>query len=996
VFRAETHQKQQTQIPTVPREQLRPGVLGRLQVSAWFVLTLGLLFISASILAALLLSSARQSINAETRIVFEASGSDRAEDFRQAAINLSERLATSGSSTSLSPEGRFWLYSELQTKSFGPVILEIRHLRPISATFELLPESRSESNSQVAWHHVKGGIALDLPARTSGTYRLIGTVAPAYPMVLKLFAWDPPEFERSIEGFNRMGGALAGACAVLALTMGLLALRNRDYVAVMFGLTVLLMLRVAAFNSGWDLHWLGAHVPTSLAPLLIRATLPLAAIAQTSLFVMLFRRELLVMGLHKPTAVFLSTFGLLLLWSPFAEHATFLRTWWWMTAPGAAWLLYVLARVVTKTNDRSARLYAFSLGVTLAGMIAEIAYFWGLWDTRVSAALLGVLIGSAINAAAVAERLYTERARAMESQRREIIALREKDDIFQSSQIPLFEFDSNGDLRHSNLAFSEFFADRFRGNSNTFHWNELFGHLVEFRVAIGEPGSLESVRFDRPVTPRPENSSVYVDLRWTREGNEIRGSLQDITERELARQAMQRLVSNDQLTGVLNVHGLLGKFSSNANYVALGAYSLALFDIARFEAINELFGHDAGDLVLKTFASRLSDQCRDPEVVARVGADTFVVVLPDLQIEEAGRRVRDIALHCTSHPVAVGGKAVAVAVTVGVVAPSDGVSIEQALGASLRTTQRAKRKRSGPVTIELDTRETLGNYLNEKRLLGRITDRLPTENFFQLMQPIINLRNPRGSFAAEALIRMRSENGEIIPPGMFIAAAERNGLMPEIDRWTLRTACEWLSTHQNLLLELDYLTVNVSGVSLNDVQFHSDVRAILADFPQESRKLCFEITESIAVSDIEATTRFTEQLRTLGAKVALDDFGAGYTSFGYLRTIPAEILKVDGEIIKSVATDSSSAAILRAIRDIAGDLGMRCVAEFVTDFRTLRALRELDIDFGQGFALSRPISPSILTTATCGADLIGDQEVVRYLDACAGRNFTRSALRATR
>jgi EAL domain-containing protein (putative c-di-GMP-specific phosphodiesterase class I) len=299
------------------------------------------------------------------------------------------------------------------------------------------------------------------------------------------------------------------------------------------------------------------------------------------------------------------------------------------------------------------------------------------------------------------------------------------------------------------------------------------------------------------------------------------------------------------------------------------------------------------------------------------------------------------------------------------------------------------------VTLAVETEESLGEYLSEKRLLGRIADRLPTENFFQVMQPIINIRDPQGRFSAEALIRMRSDTGEIIPPGRFIAATERNGMMPEIDRWTLKTACEWLREHRGQLAGLEYLTINVSGVSLNDIQFHADTRAILADYPTEAKKLCFEITESIAVSDIEATNRFTNQLRSMGARVALDDFGAGYTSFGYLRTLPAEIVKIDGEIIKSVSTDAASTSILRAIRDIATDLGMRCVAEFVTDFETLRALRELDIDFGQGYALCRPVDPMRLLGAKGGIDLVSDHEVLRYLTVNAGRSFTARELRMT-
>ena len=968
-----------------------------LRNSIWLGLTLVLITLAGLTLAALLLSSARQSLDARIKFAFQPIDSTSQLDPRKLAIGLASRVELAGSSTSLGPEGPYWLYAEVTPNTSGKVLLEVRHLRADEARFDLLPRNSSSELTPLAWRHVKGGIVIELPASQDTSLRIIGRITPRYAMVLKFFAWDPEVFEQSVEGFNRMGGALAGACAVLALTMGLLGLRNRDFVAVLFGLTVLLMLRVAAFNSGWDLQWLGMDIPIQVMMPLIRATLPLAAIAQTSLFILLFARELRQLGLYWPTVIACGSFGALFLWSPFADHEDFLRAFWLMTAPGAAWLLYVLVRVIGITRDRSAQLYAAALGVTMGGVIAEIAYFMGLWDTRISASLLGVLIGSAINAAAVAERIYTERARAIESQRRELAALREKEDNFQSSPIPLFEFDANGSLRHFNHAFSRFLktaALTGDATDNEVRWNKVFGELIPLS-ALSEKGVLESARIEPSGLNATDARPMYVDLNWTKVGTEVRGSVQDVTDREIARQAMHRMINHDQLTGVLNVHGLLTQTTKTATESTWSSYSLALVDLSRFESIHELFGHESGDVVLKSFARRLDGHCLPGELVARVGADTFVVFFPNLSIEDAAKRVRDIASACTNFPIAVGGKAIAVSVCVGIVCQSESLGLEQAIGASLRTTQRAKRRRSGAVTIALETPESLTQYLNEKRLLGRIADRLPTENFFQVMQPIVNIRHPRRKFAAEALIRMRADNGEIIPPDQFIAAAERNGMMPEIDRWTLRTACEWLNEHRTKLDGLEYLTVNVSGVSLNDVQFHADVRTMLADFPVEARKVCFEITESIAVSDIEATTRFTEQLRSMGARVALDDFGAGYTSFGYLRTIPAEILKIDGEIIKSVATDPSSTAILRAIRDIASDLGMRCVAEYVANFETLRALRELDIDYGQGFALCRPVDPSSLLSAKCSADIIADAEVVRYLDLQAGRAFTTQHLRMT-
>jgi diguanylate cyclase (GGDEF)-like protein len=939
---------------------------------------------AAGLLFALLSSSTTPLLGAQVRLVFEPKTVSITDDYTTVARRLRDNLRDKGPSTSLVPDSSFWLLGELAAPAGGDIVLEIRHLRVADATFwSVSPSQNGRVTSELIpleWQHSKGGISINIPANGAGTTTLLGEVIPRYPTVLKAFIWSEDQFQTSIEKFNRTGGALVGACAVLALTMGLLALRNRDLVAAMFGATILLMLRIAAFNSGWDMHWAGISVPNEAALTILRATLPLTAISQTVLFLLLFKAEVIAIRALRPTLVFVASFVALLLASPVVEHDSFLRAFWALTIPGAVWLILTLVRVLPRTTDRAARLYATALFVTLAGMLAEIAYMFGLWDTTVSASLLGVLIGAAVNAAAVAERLYADRAKATEAERRELIALKEKEDNFQESPVALFEFQMNGALRHSNIAFRHLLRTSLGIFEPNPSWDQLFTSVTSSTKLdfSGERASLEilQIRLERFEEP-PEKR--YVELKWIAEADGIRGSIQDVTDRELARNALVRLVDFDQLTDTLNVHGLIAKVSGSENALPLESYCLALIDIVRFDSINELFGHETGNVVLRTFAKRLLNCLRSDEFVARVGADTFALIVPNFDMVVAEKRVRSVADQCIRTPVAVEAKAVALSVCIGLVAVDSSVSVEQAIGASQRTIQRAKQRRSGAITVASETEEFVSEYLHEKRLLSRISDTSPRDNFFQLLQPIVSLRNPRGKFSCEALIRMRGDNGEVIPPARFISAAERNGIMSEIDRWTLETACQWLAENRDVLKSLEYVAVNVSGASLNDVRFHADVRSILKGFSVDVNKLCFEITESIAVNDIDVTNRFTDQLRSLGAKVALDDFGAGYTSFGYLGTIPADILKIDAAIIKTVATDSSSAAIVRAIKDLADDLGMRCVAEHVSNAEIVKTLRELDVEYGQGFVLSKPIPPTEIVGKCSGFELIGDAQVARYL-----------------
>lgn len=236
------------------------------------------------------------------------------------------------------------------------------------------------------------------------------------------------------------------------------------------------------------------------------------------------------------------------------------------------------------------------------------------------------------------------------------------------------------------------------------------------------------------------------------------------------------------------------------------------------------------------------------------------------------------------------------------------------------------------------------------------------------------------SLSYEVLIRMRGENGSVIPPGKFIGAAERNGLMAQIDRWVLRNTLEWLDDHPAHRERLSFATINISGASLNDTRFVDDAFAMIAEHPLAMPKLCFEITESVALHDLGSTRRFVDRVRMYGSKLALDDFGAGYTSFNYLKEIPADFIKIDGSFVRDINRNPANYAITRTIVELTHELGMRSIAEWAETPDTIASLIELGVDYGQGFGLVRPIAPDIVTAALSGGALVRDPQVLALLD----------------
>src|SRR5690606_7794729 len=205
-----------------------------------------------------------------------------------------------------------------------------------------------------------------------------------------------------------------------------------------------------------------------------------------------------------------------------------------------------------------------------------------------------------------------------------------------------------------------------------------------------------------------------------------------------------------------------------------------------------------------------------------------------------------------------------------------------------------------------------------------------------LMQPVMSMKDPMGPLSVEVLLRMRDVDDSVIPSGKVIAAAEESGIMPSLDHWVVSTALQWLEDHQEHLPHLRTLAVNVNGMSLNDPRFIDNLFSTLERHPAILPKLCIEITESVALRHISNTREFILRLQQWGVKVALDDFGAGYTSFSYLKQLPANAVKIDGAFIQNMTHHAADVAIVEAIVALARNMGMETIAEWVEDTETLQ------------------------------------------------------------
>ncbi|HCN70566.1 MAG TPA: diguanylate cyclase, partial [Pusillimonas sp.] len=236
-----------------------------------------------------------------------------------------------------------------------------------------------------------------------------------------------------------------------------------------------------------------------------------------------------------------------------------------------------------------------------------------------------------------------------------------------------------------------------------------------------------------------------------------------------------------------------------------------------------------------------------------------------------------------------------------------------------------------------------------------------------------------GSLDFEVLLRSHDHKGVLVPTGTVISAAEESGIMPLIDHWVMSTTLQWLHNNQHRLNNTKFVCVNLNGMSLNDDSFVEMFFALFDRYGHVGRKLLIEITESVAVKDMERTRAFILRVQDKGAKVALDDFGAGYTSFAYLKQLPANALKIDGTFICNMNEHPTDIAIVRAIVALAKSLDMISIAEWVEDLATLRTLKELGLDYVQGYVIARPQLPELIPYALNSAGFIEDKRTRQYL-----------------
>ena len=484
------------------------------------------------------------------------------------------------------------------------------------------------------------------------------------------------------------------------------------------------------------------------------------------------------------------------------------------------------------------------------------------------------------------------------------------------------------------------------------------------KALVGQP-----VRFECQISPK-RTASRWVEISMNRVdldgGHLVIGVMRDTTEQKRARAELQRQAIYDELTGLINRR----EFSQRLDRLLSDAslhdthHSLLYMDLDQFRIVNDSCGHIAGDELLRQLSAQIQTRVRNSDTLARLGGDEFGVLLEDCSVEKALEVAETLRQTISSFRFQWQEKRLEIGVSIGVapIMANSGNTVE-ILSAADAACYVAKDKGRNRVQLYGGGKEC-AHKREEMNWVSRISNALEEDRFRLYYQNIMATTTPHACQEhREILLRMVDEAGHLVLPGKFMPAAEKYNLMPMIDRWVIRTVFAKESAHWSRMLKACqscgsdcdmFYSINLSGASLNDDSFLDFLREQIAEHAIPPSAVCFEITETVAINNLQRISEFIQELKALGFRFALDDFGSGMSSFTYLKSLPVDFLKIDGALVREIAHNEINSCMVEAINRIARKMGILTIAEYVEDEAILKKLTEIDVTYVQGYAIHKP------------------------------------------
>jgi diguanylate cyclase (GGDEF)-like protein len=491
------------------------------------------------------------------------------------------------------------------------------------------------------------------------------------------------------------------------------------------------------------------------------------------------------------------------------------------------------------------------------------------------------------------------------------------------------------------------------------HWETEVGHMVPLKwrqlvkrmtldpSLIEEEATIGSKIYSMVMTPVPQGG--YVNLY-----------AHDITEREEIRREFARLASHDSLTGLINrremelhLETLIADAKANQS-----EHSFLYFDLDQFKVVNDTCGHVAGDEMLRQIAAVLKENVRESDKLGRLGGDEFGLLLRSCSLVRAEKIAENLREIVEKFRFVWKNKTFNVGASLGVVQiSSHSGNLSSVLSAADTACYIAKEAGRNRVHVSYPGDEQVQVRRGQMEWVQRIREAIDGNQFVLYFQEIFSLNQAApGPAHGELLLRLFDEDGAQVPTETIVSVAERFDLMPSVDRWVVENAMAALSKYlQSDIKRGAWFSINVSGQSVSDANFTSFVIEQIEKAGLPPQSICFELTETSAISNLTRAIEFINTVREKGCLVALDDFGSGLSSFSYLKNLNIDYLKIDGSFVRNMHEDRVSAAMVEAITNVAREMQIGVIAEWVEKHATIKLLQKLNVEFAQGYAFSEPM-----------------------------------------